>query len=491
MCRHGLQVPLRDALKQAIESGRTVERVHLPFSGTGEPAPRISMVVDPLLDQGATTLYLVLFIEGGPHGSDSSAERVAHADADTGQDHQLEYELRDAQDQLRLLTEEHGTALEELTSANEELRSINEEFQSTNEELETSKEEIQSINEELQTVNGQLSAKLEELDNKNSDLRNLFESTQVATVFLDPFLIVRGFTPAVASIYNLIPGDLGRPLSDIMSQLQYDGLREDVDRVLRSLQPLERRLVRVDGATHYLMRILPYRTPDSAVNGTVITFVDVTSIVQAEQHQRLLVDELNHRVKNMLTVVISMATQTLRRSRTLDEFSENYLGRVHALAAAYTLLTNQHWQPVSLRDLLTEELRAFSAFDRDNIWLDGPPLVLVPPAALALGMAIHELATNAVKYGALSAALGSVRVFWRLEGNGEGSKIVLEWIESNGPPVVAPSQRGFGTTLIERGLSQDLSAEVSIDFAPEGVRARIRAPYDIISTADKQGISSW
>ena len=121
--------------------------------------------------------------------------------------------------------------------------------------------------------------------------------------------------------------------------------------MLQTLEPLERRVVRDDDATHYLMRILPYRTPDSDVDGTIVTFVDVTSIVQAEQHQRLLVDELNHRVKNMLTVVISMATQTLKRSDTLEEFGRSYLGRVHALSAAYSLLSDEGWQTVALKSV--------------------------------------------------------------------------------------------------------------------------------------------
>jgi two-component system CheB/CheR fusion protein len=492
MSRHGLQIPLRDALRQAVESGRTAERRGVLIGGTDESAQRMNLVVDPLPDQNMTSLYLVLFIDTDQQGDDLPAERSSESVVQTSADRQREYELRDAQDQLRLLMEEHGTALEELTSANEELRSINEEFQSTNEELETSKEEIQSINEELQTVNAQLSAKLEELDDRNTDLQNLFESTQVATIFLDAYMVVRGFTPAVATIYNLIPSDVGRPLSDIVSQLRYSGLRDDVHRVMNSLQPLERRLGREDDSAHYLMRILPYRTPDSTTDGTVITFVDVTSIVRAEQHQRLLVDELNHRVKNMLTVVIAMATQTLRRSASLEEFSENYFGRVHALASAYALLTHQSWQAVPLRDLLDEELRPFTGPDRDPIRLEGPPLLLQPRAALALGMAIHELATNAVKYGALSVPQGTVRIFWHLEQESGALHLVLEWSEYGGPQVVPPARRGFGMTLIERGLTQDMGAKVEVLFAVDGVRARLRAPYDArAAAAGSADAPSW
>jgi two-component system CheB/CheR fusion protein len=366
--------------------------------------------------------------------------------------------------------------VEELRSANEELHSVNEELQSTNEELETSKEEIQSINEELQTVNSQLATKVDELDRRNSDLRNLFESTQVATIFLDPYLIIRSFTPAIATIYNLIPSDLGRPLTDISGRLRYTRLREDCECVLQTLAPLERRVARHDDAAHYLMRILPYRSPDSTVDGTIITFVDVTSIVRAEQHQRLLVDELNHRVKNMLTVVISMASHTLRRATALEDFETTFMGRIQALTAAYSLLTSEAWQTVSLRSLLQEEFRPFMAPGMENIRFDGPAILLQPRAALALGMAVHELTTNAVKYGALSVPEGVVTVQWYSEAGQGGNDLVLDWVESGGPPVTAPSRRGFGTTLIERGLKQDMSAQVELEFPVDGVHARVRAP---------------
>ena len=113
-------------------------------------------------------------------------------------------------------------------------------------------------------------------------MRNLFDSTEIATVFLDRHLIIRSFTPAIATLYNLIPSDQGRPLTDIVSRLNYDGLREDVAYVLSTLEPLERRITRIDRSVHYIMRILPYREPDSTVSGVLVTFVDVTSIVQAE-----------------------------------------------------------------------------------------------------------------------------------------------------------------------------------------------------------------
>ncbi len=387
--------------------------------------------------------------------------------------------LNETQEQLRSITEEHATALEELRSTNEEMHSVNEELQSANEELETSKEEIQSVNEELHTVNAQLSEKLDELDRSASDLKNLFDSTDVATVFLDRHLIIRGFTPAVGTIYNLIPSDHGRPLSDIVSQLDYAGLRDDVRAVLEGLEPLERRVTRQDGSKHYIMRILPYRAQNSAVDGTLVTFVDVTSVVQAEQHQRLLVDELNHRVKNMLTVVISLASQTLRRAETMEQFSDAFMGRVKALTASYSLLSQANWTDISLLEVLVEETRPFLSHERANIVFDGPKIWLSPQAALALGMAIHELVTNAVKYGALSVPQGMVSVTWQIERDGRETEFQLHWIESGGPTVSPPTVRGFGTSLIERGFAHELSGSANIRFEPSGVRASLRAPLGV------------
>jgi two-component system CheB/CheR fusion protein len=474
MARSGMRLHLRGALKQAVETGRAVEVSQVTVAIPADGNKLVTIAVEPLFEQNAAPLYLVVFIEDAPLPARSLLEEDGEPAGNAEQ--RLEAELRDVREQLQAITEEHETALEELRSSNEELHSVNEELQSTNEELETSKEEIQSINEELQTVNSQLSGKLDELDTKNTDLKNLFESTQVATIFVDRYLVLRGFTPAVANIYNLIPSDQGRPLTDIVSRLRYTALREDVQTVLRSLAPLERRVVREDGGMQYLMRMQPYRTPDSEVDGAVITFVDVTSIVQAEEHQRLLVDELNHRVKNMLTVVISLATQTLRRSKSLEEFSATYLGRIHALTAAYSLLSSESWQTVALRDILVEELRPFLAGDRANVVVSGPRVLLEPRAALALGMALHELTTNAVKYGALSTPEGNLRVDWTVTSGETDGTLLLDWVESNGPRVTPPTHHGFGMTLIERGLSQDMSAQVEIDFAETGVHATLRAP---------------
>lgn len=358
-----------------------------------------------------------------------------------GESDLLRHELRDIHGRLQSVTEHHAAALEELRAA----RAL-------------------------------LSDKLQELDRKDGDLRNLFESADLATLFLDGDLAIRAFTPAVAALYRLVPGDVGRKLTDIAGWLRDTALCEDVRHVLASLQPLERRVAHMDGERHFALRVQPYRGLDGRSDGALVTFADVTDIVRAETHRQLLVDELNHRVRNMLTVVMSLAAQTMRRSTSLAEFATAFTGRIEALTASYTLLSRAQWLSVSLRDVLLEELRPLAAEHREQWSLSGPALQLAPQGALALGMAIHELATNAVRHGALVRPAGRVVVVWRVEGEGGGADLVLEWTERGGPPVEPPARRGFGATLIERGFAHELSGSARLTFARDGVQATLRAP---------------
>ena len=168
-------------------------------------------------------------------------------------------------------------------------------MQSTNEELETSKEELQSVNEELQTVNSELTIKIDELDRANSDLRNLYESTQIATIFLDRNLVIRSFTPAVTRVFNLIPSDCGRPLTDIAHHLEYPELSQDIQQVFATRQLIERRVKRRDDNAYYMARVLPYWTGNGKIEGAILTFIDVTSLAQAEAQQRVLTAEIDRR----------------------------------------------------------------------------------------------------------------------------------------------------------------------------------------------------
>jgi two-component system CheB/CheR fusion protein len=244
-----------------------------------------SLTIEPVSDsKEIEPLYIVLFADE-PEPNEQSRPAPGDAASESAAAH-LERELNETKERLQSLIEEYETALEELKSSNEELVSVNEELQSTNEELEASKEELQSLNEELHTVNIELSGKVEALDRANSDLHNLLENTQVATVFLDKNLLIRSFTPAVSQIVNILPTDKGRPITDLSSRLFAPHLAADVSAVLASGELIEYRVDNENGEGHYLVRLAPYRDADNHLNGVVATFIDVPNLTQAEARQR-------------------------------------------------------------------------------------------------------------------------------------------------------------------------------------------------------------
>jgi two-component system CheB/CheR fusion protein len=467
------RLDLRNALQEAMETRQRTVREPLPID-VEDRRQDVRITVEPLGDHETDPLFVVLFTDIGPPVSPSAAVRGRSAD-DLNAEH-LDRELRDTRERLQSTVEEYETALEELKAANEEMVAGNEELQSTNEELETSKEELQSVNEELHTVNAELSSKIDELDRANADLRNLFDSTQIATIFLDHDLIIRSFTAAATSIFNLISTDRGRPLTDIAHHLEIDDLRRDIRIVLERGETIERQVRRSDGNAHYLMRLLPYRTRN-VIDGVLVTFVDVTRIVEAEAHQRTMVEELNHRVRNMLTVVAAITKQTLARSRSPREFAETFEGRIQALSTSYALVSRENWGDVALEDVLLNELAQYRDESPGRIVWKGPPVAFRPATALAMGMIVHELATNATKYGALSTPAGRVSVSWTIEEK-DGSALVLKWSESEGPGVKKPKHRGFGTELIEREASGTLDGQATFDYAPQGLQARISIPFN-------------
>jgi two-component system CheB/CheR fusion protein len=483
MARKGLRLDLRLALEEAVETRRAAVRERVAVELDDGRVQPVSLTVAPLAghDRGGP-LFLVLFADLGPPLARGEEAARGHPAADGSAVRRLELELRDTRERLQATIEQNETAMEELKSANEELVSLNEELQSTNEELETSKEEIQSVNEELQTVNHELGAKVEQLNQANGDLRNLFESTGIGILFLDRHLAVRSFTPAVTGLFSLIPADRGRPLADIAGRLDRAGLRDDLAAVLAGGGPVERRVGGGDGRAHYLMRVLPYRD-DGAVDGAVVTFVDITGMVEAERRQQVLVHELDHRVRNMLTVVAAIARQTAARSSSVAGFEEALLGRVEALGRAYGLVTRERGGDVALGEVVREELEPHVADGGDRVATRGPGVMLRSRAAVALGLVLHELATNAVKHGALSSAEGRVAVEWRVEELADGRRLILCWEEAGGPPVRGPGTRGFGSELIEHQVGHDLGGEVATDFRPRGLAVRLVVPW----TADLFG----
>jgi len=203
----------------------------------------------------------------------------------------------------------------------------------------------------------------------------------------------------------------------------------------------------------------------------------VTGLAQAEEQQRVLVAELNHRVKNMLTVIVSIATQTLKNSDDMDAAREAFLDRLHAMARSYELVSRDQWGDVSLLDVVRQEVEPYRTGRDDRIVIDGPAVSLKPKLALSLGMIIHELGTNSAKYGSLSVAAGSLEVSWAIERR-SGSSLVLDWVERGGPTVDKPPRHGFGLTLIEREVGHGLDGKAKIEFEDGGLRVNLRIPLD-------------
>ena len=728
----GLRGPARTAVQQALARQVAVVQEGQMLTNGGERVP-VRLVAEPVraLDDSSRpppNLCLLVFRDvpaaAPTAGDEAPARRPSRGDARRVQE--LELELASTREQLHTAIEELESANEEMKSANEEYQSVNEELQSSNEELETSKEEMQSINEELQTVNAELHSKNEVLARLNSDLQNLLESTQIATLFLDSALHVSGFTPAISDLFHLRESDRGRPITEITARIAYPELRQDVKLVLRTLAMVERVLHGGDGGAVYLMRMRPYRTTDNVIDGVVLTFIDITerqqheyargrlaAIVESSQdaiighgtdgvisswnagaermfgytspraigqplamllpgneqdamsrllaasnsrapseellmewvrhdgtpvpvsvrcspvldpegaviggstivrditerrraerrldesekrlaaiveqatvgvaqsdlegrielanprfceitgssasdlvgrrmldlthpddatenarlfnalvadgtpfqiekrylrpdgsavwvsnqvslihdddgrprgavavaldisqrraaaeQRELLLSELNHRVKNTLATVQAIALQTLGSAQDLAAFRGAFLSRLMALAKTHNLLAREGWRGIGLRELLANELAPYATDPRRRAALEGDDIVLEPKAALAISLALHELATNAGKYGALSVADGGVDARWSVSPRKDDERpwLRLEWREHGGPPVAEPTRRGFGSRLITEGVSHELGGDAQLDFASTGVRCTIEFP---------------
>ena len=330
---------------------------------------------------------------------------------------------------------------------------------------------MQSLNEELNTINAELVSKVEDLDRANSDLKNLFESTQIATVFLDTSLVIRSFTPAASSFFNLLPSDVGRPLTDLASRLDYPQLREHIASVFQSGEMIEHQLSRDNDGFHYLVRLIPYRDGSGKIEGVVVTFVDITTIAEAETHQRVLISELNHRVKNMLAVTISIVGQTLKSAASPEAFAEALIGRLHAMARTCGVLSRESWKEAFVEEIVRQELEPFGL---ERVSMSGQNISLKPQQGLSLGMVLHELATNAAKYGAFSLPEGSASVTWYVSGG----EFHLDWKESGGPVVSPPTTGGFGLSLVKGEIEYRLDGNIETSFASDGLSLQLSFPLD-------------
>jgi len=237
------------------------------------------------------------------------------------------------------------------------------------------------------------------------------------------------------------------------------------------------------GPRWYDLHVEPLRNDSGDTVGITCASIDVTQRKEAEGHLRLLLRELTHRSKNLLAVIQAMARQTARHAGSVDGFLNQFSGRLQALAASHDLLVRESWYGASLRELIQSQLAGYIERKAGQIVIDGPAIALKPEAAQNLGLALHELAANAEKFGALSVPDGRVSVTWGTGESANGNTIELDWREISGPKVKARRKTGFGSMVVERNLARALDAEVKLEFDPDGVRCRVTIPASQILAA--------
>ena len=280
MAREGIKYELRSGIHHAVTKAKERRYHALQVKTNGDYQP-IDLTIKPLT-RGTETpgLVMVAFEDVSAEKPLTKQKRPKLPGVPEKRVQELEQELAYTRESLQATIEEVQAANEELKSTNEELQSTNEEFQSTNEELETSREELQSVNEELVTLNSELQAKIDQLSQTENDMRILLDSTNIGIIFLDTSLRIKRYTSEVTRVVNLIPTDIGRPMRDIRSNVNYDDLERDVRTVLETLQSKEMEVPSKEGKW-YLMRIIPYRSSEGGIDGVVITFTDTTQMKTA------------------------------------------------------------------------------------------------------------------------------------------------------------------------------------------------------------------
>jgi len=288
MAREGLREALSGVIEQALRHGANGESKPIHLNGLCVESSGVMQVVDVTVQaidkpEALRGRLIVVFKDVAKHAAARRTRKRAGPDIHDA----LTQELQQARESLQVAHEETQTTVEELKSSNEELQSTNEEVQSTNEELTTSKEELQSLNEELQTVNAELQSRVDDLTWVRNDMANLLNSTEIATIFLDNEMKLRRYTTDATKLFKLIPGDVGRLLSHVVTDLDYSQLKDDAAHVLSTLAFQEKQVTTHDGRW-CRVRIMPYRTQDNVVDGVVITFIDITEIKHLEAELRKL-----------------------------------------------------------------------------------------------------------------------------------------------------------------------------------------------------------
>jgi PAS domain S-box-containing protein len=290
------------------------------------------------------------------------------------------------------------------------------------------------------------------------------------------------WSPGLEEVHGLAPGTFGGSFDDFKRDIH----PEDLDAVLaeahralatRGDYHVAYRIIRPDETTRWVEAFGSFvPDPDGMTSRLAGVCMDITERRQSEEQLSLVVAELSHRVKNTLATVMSIARQSFAKAPSLEVARVSFDARIHALAQTHGRLAETNWSGVSLETLLLDELAPYGGSDGENVRMAGPTVILKPKCALTLGLAIHELATNAAKYGAFSSKDGTVEVDWHVDI--ASRQLHIRWTESGGPPVAPPGHKGFGRLLLERALVSDLRGEVGLEFAETGLRCLVVMPTD-------------
>jgi PAS domain S-box-containing protein len=243
---------------------------------------------------------------------------------------------------------------------------------------------------------------------------------------------------------------------------------------------IEKRFIRRDGRMIWMgVRSSSVRDPSGKFLYGVRVVQDITERKEAEARQKLLIDELNHRVKNTLATVQSLAAQTARGTTSTEAFHQAFEGRLIALSQAHDQLTRQRWQSADFRDIVKGATAPHLSRPDEQIAIEGETVTVSPRTALTMALVLHEMTTNAAKYGALSAPKGRIEIGWRVEPRPPKSPLLhIEWRERNGPPVEAPAKPGFGSRFIQGSVTAELRGSVRMNFNPDGLHCTIDVPLD-------------
>ena len=336
---------------------------------------------------------------------------------------------------------------------------------------------LESKTQELSEANRQLNA-------SQALYRSALAAGRMGTWETDLVAKTRLWTPEGMALFGINPrdglGHVGGVEDEYRSALHPDDrhliqkFHELADR--QDLFTSEYRVVWPDGTILWLRGYghVVARTPEGKAHRLVSIVADVTERKAAEDHAQFLMHELSHRSKNLLAVIQSISRRTARTAPTIEEFESRFGRRLQGLAASHDVLVRNSWQGAPLADLMRQQLVPFVDIQGSRIELIGPDIVVTAEATQAIGLAIHELATNAVKYGALSVPAGRIMISWKFDS--ETHKLLLKWVEQGGPSVIPPSRNGFGYLVIHEMIERSLNATVSLEFATQGLEWTVSMP---------------